>query len=341
MFHLHRKAKRQTDILISIRQFEATYSLRKIYKEIDLIGFFLLIASLIMILLPLNIAGTLGNGWKTPSMILLILLGAVLLIILILWEYKYANKSSIPLKLLKNRTALGAILILVCVGIDSSLNWQCFLLYFMITRKLDPTRVTLLFKGYQMGYLVSGFFVAFSIKKKLNLKYFLIAGAALNCIGIGTMIPSRLPHSTEFSIHVTQTIAGVGQTILDIGIVVAYQGSVSRKNVATITGTAQILRGIFSAFGNTVAGTVWNQVIPELIKKYVEGNIDITKAMNEMTYIWGLPENRSEQVVTAFGDGQMTISAISCGLAEIGFLITVFMIKSIDIHNTQKFDEYK
>ncbi|KAI9294603.1 MFS general substrate transporter [Neoconidiobolus thromboides FSU 785] len=338
MFYLQRKARRQTDTFISIKCFGILNGLKNVYNEIDIIGFVLLITSLIMILLPINIAGTLEDGWSTPSMIALMVVGGILFMGLLLWESDYAKLPLIPLELLKTKTTLGAILILSLSAMDAGLNWQYFYLYFMITRKLDPTSASLLFKGYQMCYLISGLITGILIKKNYNFKYILIVGAGLNCIALGTMISARFPHSSEVAIHATQSIAGIGQAILDICVVIAYQGSVNRKDVATITSIAQIFRGVSTAFGGTLAGMIWNQVIPEFINQKVKGEIDLTRTMNEISYVRDLPDSQFEQVVAAFGDGQMIISAISCGLAGLGFLIAIFMIKPIDVYDKQRFD---
>ncbi|KAI9298013.1 MFS general substrate transporter [Neoconidiobolus thromboides FSU 785] len=338
MFYLQRKAKKQTNTFVSIKQFGLSTGLKNIYQELDLVGFTLLVAGLLTLLIPFNIAATLENGWGSPSMIALIIIGVVLLIGLIVWESKYAKAPLIPLSIFKNRTVSGAILVICLISLDSGINWQYLYLYFMTSRKLDPTSASLLFKGYQTGYLISALITGFLIKKLHNYKYLLIAGAALNCIGLGAMIPARFPHSSDLSIHVTQALSGIGQGIVDIGIAVAYQGSVDRKDIAITVSTIQIIQGIVSAFGNTIAGVVWVQVVPMLIKQRVEGEIDMTGAMNQMKYVWELPSNQFDQVISSYGDVQMIFSALSCALAGLALVIIIFMINPVNVHTTQKFD---
>ncbi|KAI9291697.1 MFS general substrate transporter [Neoconidiobolus thromboides FSU 785] len=339
MFYLQHKAKRQTNTFVSIKQFGLKKAMKKIYHDIDLVGFALLTVSLLLIMIPLIVAGTLSDGWNTPSMITLIVIGSILFIGLIVWEYKYSKHPLIPIQMLKNKTTLGGVLIAFFIKMDAGLNWQYFYLYFMISRKLDPTSALLLFKGNQVGYLVSVLVSGILIKKLPNFKYLLIAGTVVNCIGLGTMIPARFPHSSDASIHVTQAISGIGQGMIDMSAIIAYQGTVSRKDVAIVTATVQLLRNVATSIGGTIAGAIWTQVVPQLIQRNVEGEIDLTRAMNEIAYVWELPDSQFEQVVSGFGDGQMIISAVSCALGVIGFLIAVFMVKPVDVHNTQKFDE--
>ncbi|KAI9291309.1 MFS general substrate transporter [Neoconidiobolus thromboides FSU 785] len=340
MFYLQHKAKKQTITFVSVRHFGLKSGLKKIVNEFDLVGFILLVVSLSCIMLPLIMAGDQEDGWNTPSMIALMVIGGLLLVGLIVWLYKYSKYPLIPMRFLRNSTTLGAMLIIFFVRMDSGLNWQYFTQYFMISRKLDPTSASLLFKGYQMGYLVACLVTGILIKKMPNFKHLLIVGAIINCIGLGTMIPARFPHSSDVLIHVTQTLSGIGQGIVDMCVIVAYQGSVSRKDVAIVTSTSQLVLSIGSSVGGTIGGAIWTQVVPQLINKYTKGNdIDYSRVLNEMNYVWDLPEQQFEQVIAGYGDGQMIISGISCALAGLSLLVAIFMIKPIDVHNTQKFDD--
>jgi MFS family permease len=79
---------------------------KKLWSEIDIGGIVLLSAGFALILIPLTIAAKAADGWKSGSIIAMIVIGFVYLIIFPFWESSegLAPRPLIPLHLLKSRT---------------------------------------------------------------------------------------------------------------------------------------------------------------------------------------------------------------------------------------------
>jgi hypothetical protein len=80
--------------------------LTKLWSEIDIGGIVLLSAGFALILIPLTIAGKASDGWKSGSIIAMLVIGILCLVIFPFWESntKLAPRPLIPLYLLQSRT---------------------------------------------------------------------------------------------------------------------------------------------------------------------------------------------------------------------------------------------
>lgn len=81
-------------------------TLKNIWNELDIGGIVLVSAGFALILIPLTIASKSPDGWKSASIIVMIVIGFVCLIIFPLWESNktLAPRPLIPMHLLKNRS---------------------------------------------------------------------------------------------------------------------------------------------------------------------------------------------------------------------------------------------
>jgi MFS family permease len=83
-----------------------TQVLKTLWSEIDVGGIVLLSAGFALILIPLTIAAKASDGWKSGSIITMIVIGFICLIIFPFWESnkRLAPRPLIPLNLLRSRT---------------------------------------------------------------------------------------------------------------------------------------------------------------------------------------------------------------------------------------------
>jgi MFS family permease len=84
-------------------------AVRRTWYDLDIFGLALLSAAVTLILVPLTLAANTKNGWKSNSIVAMIVIGVVCLILLPFWETskKLAPKPLLSLHLLKQRTALA------------------------------------------------------------------------------------------------------------------------------------------------------------------------------------------------------------------------------------------
>lgn len=85
--------------------------LKKLYFELDFFGLLLLSAAICLILIPLTIAANAKGGWGNPSIIAMLVIGAVCICVFPLWERspKLAPHAFFPRVLLRERNVLVGV----------------------------------------------------------------------------------------------------------------------------------------------------------------------------------------------------------------------------------------
>lgn len=154
-------------------------------------------------------------------------------------------------------------------------------------------------------------------------------------IGVGLMIPARVPTASAAFVVVSQAIAGGGAGISNIASTVAVTGIVDKKDVATVLGAQQVLSSIGYAIGGALAGGVWTQYLPKRLAKHITSPYDERLALNDpLKYIPSLDPVMKGQLVEAYADSQMLMSIITCCLAIIACICTL-MMRHVDLLKDQ------
>lgn len=303
--------------------------------EIDVIGSLLLVAGLCLILLPLVLALPSWGGWSSGITIGTLVGGVVAWALFAVWEWKFAAKPIIPLARWESRTPLYGVLALSTVTVISSTAWQFFTTYLMVSRKLTANDAILLERGYNVAYLLCELLVGYFMKRTRVWRPFVWAGVSLTILGVGLMIPARLPTSSDAFVVISQAIVGIGSGFLYTPMLVAIQSSVPHNDLAIATAMMQVGGSVAASIGSTMAGTIWNNMLPGQIAKYVPGEYDYAKIVGSTVYATALPEDQYNGVVEAYGHIQMILSIISMCIAVLTFCFTIPM-KSFGLENAQK-----
>lgn len=153
------------------------------------------------------------------------------------------------------------------------------------------------------------------------------------------MIPARLPSSSDAFVVISQAIAGVGSGMMDIPITVAIQSSVPHNDLAMVTSLYQLGGSIAASIGSTMAGAIWNQMLPGQLAKYVPGQYDQEEIMGDIFYATSLPDDQYQGVVEAYGETQKVLSIISVCISILTFAFTIPMKGFGLSDNNQKEDK--
>lgn len=303
--------------------------------EIDIVGSFFLVAGLAMILLPLVLALSTFGGWGSSKTIGTLIGGVVAWICFVIWEWKLAKKPIIPIFKWTTRTPLYGVCALSTVTIISSTNWQYFYLYLMLSRRVNSNTAILLERGYNVAYIVCELIVGIMMKRFRVWKPFVWSGVSLIILGVGLMIPARFPTSSDAFVVISQTVVGIGSGFLYTPMLVAIQSSVPHDDMAIATALMQVGGSIAASIGSTMAGSIWNNMLPGELAKRVPGEYDYAKIVGNVEYALALPTEQYEGVVSAYGHIQMVLSIISMCIAVLTFCFTLPM-KSFGLENHQK-----
>ncbi|KAI9323310.1 major facilitator superfamily domain-containing protein [Dichotomocladium elegans] len=296
--------------------------IRWLADEVDLVGSCLLIVGLCSVLLPLVLAVSRWGGWTSPLTLQTLFVGCGILALFLIWEQFYAAKPILPWKRIRSDNAIFGVLALGTVTIVSSVNWQYYTTYLQISRRVTAQYATYLERGYNVGYILIQVVVGYLMKRTGRWRVFITFGMCLLVAAILWMIPARASTSPDWWIVVSQTMAGIGSGMMTIPIGVAVQSSVHKNDIAIITAMMQVGGSISASLGSTIAGMVWNSLLPIELKNYVPGDYEYKKIVESIEYILALPADQYEGVVMAYGEIQKYVSILAVCFAGLAFVFS-------------------
>jgi hypothetical protein len=97
------------------------------------------------------------------------------------------------------------------------------------------------------------------------------------------------------------------------------------SDIAIVTALFQIGGTIATSIGSSVAGAIWNNMLPTELAKHVPGEYDAASILGDINYINALPEDQYDGTVTAYGNVQRILSIASLGIAVLAFIFFLGM----------------
>lgn len=240
----------------------------ELFWALDVIGIILLIAVFGLILTPFTLAGGYGDTWKQAHIIAPLVVGILCVPAFIFWELK-APKPLVPFDLLKDRAVWGAL------GIAGTLNFAWYMqgdyLYtvLIIAFNFSIMGATRILSLYSFTSVVTGFCLGLIVYKVRRLKYFIVAGTCLFLVAFGLLIRYRgSPNSAgQSGVIGAQVLLGFAGGMFPYPAQASIQAATKHEHLAVITGLYLATYNIGSAFGNTVSGAIWTQVLPGALEE--------------------------------------------------------------------------
>ncbi|KDN67106.1 putative major facilitator superfamily transporter [Colletotrichum sublineola] len=256
----------------------------ELFWQLDVIGIILVIAIFALILVPFTLAGGLTSSWQEAHIIAPLVVGILCIPAFVWWERK-AKHPLVPFYLMKDRGIVAAL------GIALGLNWAWYMqgdyLYTVCLVAFDfsvteATRITSL---YSFCSVITGFILGFIVFKVRRLKYFIVAGTMLFMVAFGLLIHYRGSPSGQSGVIGAQVLLGIAGGMFPYPAQASIQSSLKHEHLAIMTGLYLATYNIGSAFGNTVSGAIWTQVLPSTLQA------NLAQFNNEtlVSYTYGQP----------------------------------------------------
>ncbi|GAA5909919.1 hypothetical protein JCM8208_000989 [Rhodotorula glutinis] len=242
---------------------------RHLFWEIDVVGVILTIAVLSLILLPFTLAGGVSRSWKAAHNIAMLVVGLVVCIpLFVVWESKYARVPLFPFALMRTRTVLG------CLGIAFLLNACWYLqgdyLYTVLVvaaneSVLSATRITSMYSfASVITGIIAGAFVRFYLRR---LKPVILTGIALFLVAFGILIRFRGGSNAHSGILGGQVLLGIAGGLFPYSAQALIQTEGGHQHTAILLASYLAIYSVGSAFGNSISGAIWTQVLPGELEK--------------------------------------------------------------------------
>ncbi|KAM4065834.1 major facilitator superfamily protein [Hirsutella rhossiliensis] len=278
------KASKQ-GVLRNRRSSERTWyqSTKHYIIELDLVGILLIAAALSSLLLPFSLARYAPQGWSTPYIIVMVVLGVVLFVLFYLWESKLAPTQFLAFEFLKQGTIIGSCL-LTGIMFLSNFCWNGYFgSYLQVVHRQSITNANYILNAYSLTSTVFAPIIGALISWTGNFKWAAFCGVPLMLLGTALIIPLRSPDAAIGVLALTQVLVGLGASFFMVCSSIAIMAPVTHQQIAAVNALSGLFRGVGSSIGYAIAGGIWNNMLP-------------TELYNR------LPEPMKNQSKTIFGD---------------------------------------
>lgn len=313
-------------------------SLKFYAVECDIFGLFLIITGLALFLLPFSLfpyqGSTLSEQWSSALVLSMLILGFVIIIAFVIWEWKFAPVTFIPFHLLKDRTILGCALIAAILFVEFYIWNTYFASFLQVVPGLTVVQTGYVLNIYSMGACFWSFIAGIILRYTGDFKWqSLLFGMPLTFLGIVLMIVFRQPDVNVGYIVMCQLFIAFGGGTLVIAQQVGAMAATTHQYIAVVLAILSVFNSIGGAIGASIAGAVWGGTFSSDLARYLppESQANATviagSLIEQLSYPVGDPTRIGIQ--NAYGNSQRIMLIAATAITALGFP-AVAMWRAID-----------
>ncbi|QKX61383.1 uncharacterized protein TRUGW13939_08531 [Talaromyces rugulosus] len=315
-----------------LRKVEGDWRLK--LKAVDFLGALLALGGTSVFLLGLNWGGG-EYKWYSTHVIATLILGFVIFIAFVVWQWKGARVPLVPMHIFKSRIVNGACLTMFVNG------WN-----FLVQVYYIPTFYQLVF-GYSTvmsGAMLLPITLMQTLSSTLSGLIVHWVGRYRECIlfgwliwAIGLGLFSTLDESSGIGKQVGYGIltgVGVGNTLQPS--LIAVQAGVERRDMAVVTAFRNFVRNLGGTLGMAIAGTIINNVIASSILTLDLDQYESRFLLSSpQSYLSSLSYNDATRIrsvlIPAYKRGFRIIFLTGAALASFSFFLAFWLMPQITL----------
>ncbi|KAF6836450.1 siderochrome-iron transporter [Colletotrichum plurivorum] len=237
--------------------------------QIDLGGSLLLAAGFAMLLLPLTLAAGSASAWRTPYIIVLIVLGACLLVALPVYERFMATHPIMPPRYFRNRTIVLCLFLIASDSIGFSATHTYLYSWSTVARGFAPRDATFLQYTNGVVQCLTGITAGLAMAYTRRYKWLLIGAAVVRMIGYGVMLRLRGADNSVAELFVVQAVQGLGSGVMQLSVLVPAQIVVPHREMPQITALVICFSIIGASVGACIAGAIYTNTFKPTLYRYL------------------------------------------------------------------------
>ncbi|KAH8892390.1 MFS general substrate transporter [Thozetella sp. PMI_491] len=271
-------------------------SVMEIISSMDLMGISIIVFGCAFILIPLSLASNLDDGYRTPWVIALMTLGALMLIGLPFYENTFAAHPFLPMRYLKHK-AICMGFILYFTDYMSAAASHIYLYNWAVIAK-DMSIVAATNLSYINGVMtfVTGMIFGAVVYKTRRFKWIIVGGLVIRLIGYGVMFRVRTSNPSAAEIFVVQFVQGIGDGIVQSGGYIIATINVPHRETAQMAALIVTIGMLGSSVGSAICGAIYTGTMRQELTKALGDNATpelIENLYNSITTgvpDWGTPQ---------------------------------------------------
>lgn len=190
-------------------------AIKAFIRDLDLGGLFLICASFLLILLPLNLHAYAPDGWSTGYIIAMLVLGGVLLIGTGFYEWLVSPDPILKRRFVFNKDVIFPTIIGFFDFFSFYVSWTSAYQFVIILKSWDTGDATYFSNAQSLCLTVFGIAVGALNLATRRFKWSLVAGAAIRILGMGLMIAYRHEGSSTFQVSEATRTCPVVRSLTD------------------------------------------------------------------------------------------------------------------------------
>jgi len=312
-------------------------------REFDAIGLCLVSVGVTLFLLPFNLHTLTGNGWASPIVVAMFVIGICFLIAFAFWERKLATIPLLPYNLLLDRTVFGACLLCTCL-FGSYAVWNSYFgSYLQVVQGLSVEEASYVAQAYTVVSVVFAVLAGYIIHRTGRFKTVsLVIGIPLSILGQGLMVLFLAPGNTGYIIMCFLLIS-VSQGVLVVTDEIAILAAGLHEHVAAMLALVSIFGNIGGAIGLTIAASIWSDVLPSRLRQYLltEELPNLDKIFGDLAMQLAYPLGSPTRIAIqhAYEDAMSRLFLVSTGIWVLG-AGGVLMWRNINVKQVQQSKGY-
>ncbi|KAG9062849.1 hypothetical protein KI688_005156 [Linnemannia hyalina] len=294
-------------------------------QRVDFYGSFLLLASVMLLLLPLSWGGN-KYAWNSGIIIGLLIAGFAVAIIFVLVEWKIPNEPILPIHLFKIRNIKATYSSVFFSGMAFFGIIFYLPIYFQVILDESATIGGLETVPFVFGIVISSVGSGIWVMKKGTFAFFpavgnfIFMGATALCI----LFKENTPRVVTIFVLM---LCGLGVGLTYQAYTVAVQSAVKPKYMATVTASIQFVRSLGQVFGIAIVGSVFNNKLEEsLLSSFpLSPGREILRVMQDYSFIKTYSELDQAAIYGSFVHGIHYAFYCSVAFCTLSFSAACFI----------------
>ncbi|KAI0008095.1 MFS general substrate transporter [Xylariaceae sp. FL0662B] len=263
--------------------------------ELDLAGILLIVAGFSLFLLPFSLSTYQTEGWRSPMIISMIVIGGLCLIAFPFFEKFIAPKSFIPFELFKNRTVLVSCIL----GGNTWISFYCYRMYFtsylQVVFDLSVSQAGYITNIFNIVSCATGFMYGFIFRWSERYKWVGLVLVPIQVLATGLLIKFRMPDTHVGLIVFCEVIGSLAGGGLVMVQQIAIMASVPHRDVAVGLALLGMITSCGGAIGQTISGAIWTNNLPhklaEALPEELKANASVIYGSLpvQLSYVVGTP----------------------------------------------------
>ncbi|KAF8921902.1 major facilitator superfamily domain-containing protein [Mucidula mucida] len=283
-----------------------------LFWQLDVIGIILIIAVFALILVPFTLAGSAKDKWRSGDIIAMLVVGVLCIPVFVYWEMK-AKHPLVPFSLLQDRGVWAALGIAMLLNTTWYMQGEYLYTVLVVAFGETITSATRITSLYSFASVITGTILGFVVRYVRYLKPFIVFGVSLFFVAFGLLIRFRggVGSSSHSAIIGAQIVLGIAGGMFSYPTQASIQANTRHEHMATVTALYLASYSIGSAFGGTLSGAIWTNVLPEQLASRL-GNATLAAEVYGSPLTYGLMYEFGSSERTAIVDAYKHTQRLLC-----------------------------